>query len=713
MEQLVQNLKDGEMFLAEVPFPALNSGCILVRNHFSMISAGTEGKTVKDARLGYIGKARARKDEVKKVINTARTAGVMQTYRMVMNKLEALSSLGYCCSGEVIEVAPDITDIKIGDWVACGGATANHAEVIAVPRNLCVKVPGNIKMETACLTTMGSIALQGIRQADLRLGESCAVIGLGLLGQLTMQLLNASGIKSIGIDIDAHQVQAATSNGLSAINRSSEFLENTIEQLTNGYGVDAVIITAGTNSTDPVDLAGEICRQKGKVIVVGAVPTGFSRNNYFRKELDLRMSCSYGPGRYDTTYEEKGVDYPIGYVRWTENRNMQAFLDLAAAAKIEPEKLISHSFNFENCTEAYEMVLNKQEPFLGIVLKYDIEKKLKHHAISIQSKSNSIKSENPVAGLIGAGSFAKNILIPALKNNVILKGIATSKPHEAKDVASKYGFEYCTGNNEEILNNPEINTLFIASRHNSHFNLVMEGLQNNKHVFVEKPLCLLEEQLEIIRDAYIKSNKKLMVGFNRRFSPLVQELKSTLATNQNLPIAINYRINAGVVPKTHWIHDKTTGGGRIIGEVCHFIDLAMFLAGSAIVSVSAFDMADENNQDDTLVINLSFKNGSIATIAYFSNGNTSLKKELLEVFYSKQIAIIDDFNSLKISGKQTVEKKVNGQDKGHRNEITAFATSIREGLPAPIPFDEIYLSTLATFKVLESIKEKGARIFLD
>ncbi|HMT30957.1 MAG TPA: zinc-binding alcohol dehydrogenase, partial [Bacteroidia bacterium] len=322
MEQLIQSLKDGKMNLLEVPFPALNSGCVLVRNHYSLISAGTEGKTVKDARLGYIGKARARQEEVKKVIQTAKTIGLMNTYRLVMNKLDAPAPLGYCSAGEIIEVAPDVFDLKPGDFVACGGASANHAEVIAVPRNLCVKIPENVSVEHASLTTLGSIAMQGIRQADLRLGESCAVIGLGLIGQLTLQMLNASGVKTIGIDIDSTQVEHARKNGADmAFSRNSEYLEQAISDLTNGYGVDAVIITAGTSSNDPIDFSGEICRQKGKIVVVGAVPTGFKRTNYFKKELDLRMSCSYGPGRYDADYEEKGIDYPYGYVRWTENRN--------------------------------------------------------------------------------------------------------------------------------------------------------------------------------------------------------------------------------------------------------------------------------------------------------------------------------------------------------------------------------------------------------
>lgn len=375
MEQLTQNLKDGHMQLLEVPFPALGSGQVLVRNHFSLISAGTEGKTVKDARLGYIGKARARKEEVKKVIQTAKTLGLKETYRLVMNKLDAPSALGYSCAGEIIAVADDVRDFRIGDKVACGGSTAVHAEVVAVPVNLCVKLKNNVSMPEAAFTTLGAIAMQGVRQADLRLGENCVVIGLGLLGQITSQLLRASGVQVIGIDIDQKQVdQAAKYSCDHTFNRSNEQLEQAILELTGGHGTDAVIITAATSSSDPIDLAGTISRKKGKVIIVGAVPTGFQRKNYYNKELELRMSCSYGPGRYDSEYEEQGIDYPFAYVRWTENRNMQAFADLLASGRLNIKPLVTHVFPFNDAKKAYDLILARTEPFSGIVLEYDLQK---------------------------------------------------------------------------------------------------------------------------------------------------------------------------------------------------------------------------------------------------------------------------------------------------------------------------------------------------
>ena len=400
MEQLTQNLKDGYMQLLEVPFPILNSGCVLVRNHFSIISAGTEGKTVKDARLGYIGKAMARQEEVKKVIKTAKTIGIVDTYKLMMNKLDSPSPLGYSCSGEVIAIADDITEFKIGDKVACAGAGAVHAEVVAVPKNLCVKLPANVDCDDASFTTIGAIAMQGVRQADLRLGEICAVIGLGLIGQLTVQILNASGVKTISIDINKKMVELSKELGSNfSFERETEGLENIIKELTSGQGVDAVIITAATSSNDPIDFAGEICRRKGKVIIVGSVPTGFKRAYYYKKELELKMSCSYGPGRYDTNYEENGVDYPYGYVRWTENRNMQAFVDLIHYKKINIKKLTSHIFNFNEAPKAYQLILDKTESYTGILLKYDTAKKI---TSKIELKNTIYNSIEPNIAFIGA-----------------------------------------------------------------------------------------------------------------------------------------------------------------------------------------------------------------------------------------------------------------------------------------------------------------------
>ncbi len=695
------------MELLDVPFPALTNGTVLVRNHFSLISAGTEGKTVKDARLSYIGKAKARKEEVRKVIQSAKTYGIMNTYNMVMNKLDAPSALGYSCAGEIIAVADDVKEFKVGDRVACGGNGAVHSELVSVSKNLCVKIADNVLIEHASFTTLGSIALQGIRQADLRLGENCVVIGLGLLGQLTIQMLNAAGVKTIGIDIDSKMVNLASEIGANlTLERNRDDIIPIINDFTKGFGTDAVIITAGTPSTDPVNLAGILCRKKGKVIIVGAVPTGFERPNYFKKELDLRMSCSYGPGRYDSEYEEKGIDYPIGHVRWTENRNMQAFVDLLSSGKVNLDKLITHVYSFEDAPKAYQLILDKTEPFIGILLKYNLTKNLLDKQVI---ESRGFEKNDTNIGLIGAGSFGQNFLLPAMKGNANFVGVATSRPNNAKNIAKKYNFNYCTCNGDDLIADNNINTIFIATRHDSHAQFVLKAMDADKNVFVEKPLCLTPLELELIKEKYEAKKLHLMVGFNRRFSPFVQKIKTIF--NKNQPLAINYRINAGIIPTDHWVHDPIIGGGRIIGEVCHFIDLAMYISGSPIISVSANTMDESSNLNDTLIISLKFENGSVANICYFSNGNKLVNKEYLEVFGSGIVCTVNDFKTLTVYGKTLKTEKIN-LDKGHNAEIKAYLSAIRNGKNTPIPFKEIYNTTLATFKVLESITKKGKDIYL-
>lgn len=711
MEQLTQNLKNGEMKLVEVPWPALREGWVLVRNHFSLVSAGTEGKTVSDARKGFIGKALSRKNEVEKVIKSAKTNGLMKTYRMVMDKLDSPVALGYSCAGEVIAVGPGISDIRKGDFVACGGNTANHSEIISAPRNLCVKIPEGVSAESACMTTMGSIALQGIRQAELRLGECCVVIGLGLLGQLTLQMLEASGVKGIGIDIDNNQVDATRKAGLNAIHRNNEFLNETILSASSGIGADAVIITAGSSSDDPVNLAGELCRQKGKVIIVGAVPTGFKRQEYFRKELDLRMSCSYGPGRYDSDYEESGIDYPVGYVRWTENRNMQAFLQLVADGKVKTASLISHRFAFADATDAYNLIVSRSERFSGIVLFYDLSKNISKTKVEFSSKP--VTASKSVTGVAGAGSYAQNVLLPGISGLTALKGIVTSKPHTAEHIAGKYGFAFCSGEFKDLIDDQEINSVVITTRHDSHAVMVLDALAGGKHVYVEKPLCMTEEELDKIKNAVNESGKLLMTGFNRRFSSLSLQLKEELNKAENLPVAIQYRINAVVVPPAHWIHDPLKGGGRLIGEVCHFIDYCSFLTGSLPESVSAVSIPDVNHQNDTLCVSIRFRNGSIASINYFSNGSKKVSKEFIEVFYGGKTAVIDDFISLTVYGEKSQTTKLASQDKGHQSSFREFFNAIHLGTAPPIPFVEQYYSMKATFLAGDSIRNGGERMSIE
>lgn len=709
MNQLTQQLKSGKMEILEVPFPALNKGSIMVRNHFSVISTGTEGKTVTDARKGYIAKAKSRQKEVKQVIDMVKTNGLLPTYKLVMNKLEAPAQLGYSTAGEVIAVGEGVTNFKVGDWAACGGSGACHADVVSVPVNLAVQVPKSVDIKQAAFSTIASIAIQGIRQADLRMGENCLIIGMGIIGQITYKILEASGMKPIGIDVSEGQVKQSKEAGINHIyNRNHEGVDDIIMSFTKGQGADAIIITAGTSSLDPVEFAGAMARKKAKVVIVGAVPTGFSRANYYKKELDLRMSSSYGPGRSDLNYEEKGIDYPIGYVRWTENRNMQSYIDLLESKKLDISNLISHTFTLEDAPLAYDMILSREEPFAGVVIQYDQNIELKK---SIELKNINYAPEEPNVGFIGAGSFAQGFLLPNMKGFCNFVGVVTGHGNTAKYVGDKYGFNYLAASSDEIHNDVNINTVFITTRHNLHAENVLKAIQMNKNVFVEKPLAMNEAELVEVKKAFEHAkNVKLMVGFNRRFAPSVIDLKKVFLQEQRKSILI--RVNSGVMPLDHWVNDAEIGGGRIIGEGCHFIDLAMFLADSPIVSVSADFMNDPNDLNNTVSINLKMKNGSIASVNYFANGNKEVPKEYIEVYSGGSVAQIDDFKSLKIFGKRSKQYKYKGMDKGHATGVQSFLKSIKEGSPCPIPFHESYLSMLATFKVNQSLVE-NRKIFID
>ena len=694
------------MDILTLPNPLPGKGEVLVRTHFSAISAGTEGKTVSDARKGYIAKARSRKEEVSKVIKTAQNIGVVETYKMVMNKLEALQPLGYSNAGVVVQVGSGVSAFKPGDRVACGGASASHAELVAVKENLVVKLPDAAPTDEAAFTTIGAIAMQGIRRAELKIGENCVVIGLGLIGQITIRILKAAGVNVFGIDLRQDLIDLALQSGADgAVLRSNEMLSGMVKKFSNGHGTDSVIITAGTSSLDPVELAGDICRHHGKVVIVGNVPTGFSRKTYYRKELELLMSTSYGPGRYDANYEEKGLDYPIGQVRWTENRNMMAFVGLLGSRAVKLDDLISHRFSFAEAKSAFDLILNPASPTMGVLLEYDTEKTLSEPAIQTAPKTQ----KTDTISLMGAGSFAGNFLLPHLKNLLTLDAVLTSRPHTAEDARQKYGFAKAV-TDPKILLESNAGAVVIATRHDSHAPLALKALKAGKRVFLEKPLCLTMEEY-VIMAAQLRnpSSPDLMVGFNRRFAPHIKELKSRLS---GLPVAIQYRINAGNVPPEHWVHDPEVGGGRIIGEACHFIDLCAFIAGSEIRSVSASALETAPQNHDTFVASLTFENGSVANISYFSNGSKNLSKECLEVFSGGVSAVIDDFKSLTIHGTKSEKLKAGKQDKGHAAEIVAFAEALKAGKPFPISVKESLHATLATFAILESIRRGGAQIQL-
>lgn len=686
--------------------PAVSAGTVLVRNHYSVISAGTEGATVETARKSLVGKARERPQQAKQVIEVLKTQGPVQTYRAVMKKLDALSPLGYSSGGVVVAVGEGVEGFSVGDKVACAGVGyANHAEVVCVPRNLCVGLAPDADLKRASYNTLGAIALQGIRQADLRIGESCAVIGLGLLGQLTCLMLRASGVKTFGIDIESFAVEMARSHCADHVwLRSDPVISGQIEAATGGLGVDAVIITAGTSSLDPINFAGQIVRRKGRVVIVGAVPAGFDRDPYwYRKEVELRMSCSYGPGRYDLKYEEKGLEYPAAYVRWTENRNMQAFQELIYNRRIDLDYLTTHEFPLNDAPKAYDMILSQSEPVLGIVLRYDIKKPLKRQKVNVRRIAPAGKVR---IAFIGAGSYAQGNLLPNIPRNdpdVSRIGILTNSGTTSKRVAERFNFEFCTADKRDLLAHRGVNTVFIATRHDSHARYVSEALDAGKHVFVEKPLCLRPEELsEIERVQRQRPDLHLLVGFNRRFAPHAVELKKRVGTG---PMSMVYRVNAGAVPKDAWIQDKDIGGGRIVGEVCHYVDFFVWMANSLPRSVHAIAVRDPHNLNDTLSINLAFENGSIGTICYFANGSTKVPKEHIEVYCAGLTGVIRNFRRLEIYGDgRPLHRRLLNQDKGQAQMVRLFLKSIKEGSVPLIAPREIYAVTKACFAILESIR---------
>lgn len=719
MKQVLQNFKTGELKVEEVPAPIIRPGFVLVRNHYSLISTGTEGGTFKLGQMSLLGKARARPEQVKKVMKVVRTEGVMTAYQAAMRSLDMPVAFGYCCAGEVIEVGSGIDDLRLADLVACGGAGyANHAEVVAVPRNLCVQIPQGVDLRYASFTTLGSIAMQSVRVADVRLGENVVVIGLGLVGLITAQLLNAAGCKVFGIDVNPGRVQFALKHHFcrDAATRDAGNLQALVTSFSGGYGADAVIITAATPNNDPIILAGELARYKAKVIVVGRTEMTAPRETYLFKELELRTSLAYGPGTGDPTYEEQGHDYPIGYVRWTENRNMAAFLDLLATDKLQLEPLVTHQFEIEQAAEAFALVTGQTpEPSIAVVLSYPKLQKPEAapERIKLHSTNGSyVKQPSSVVrvGVIGAGSHAINAIIPTLTNlsDIQLTGIASATGVRAKALGSKYNFAYCTADAQDILNDPQTDCVFILSRHDTHVSLTVAALEAGKHVFVEKPLAMTETELKQVFQAQRKTGLNVVVGFNRRYAALAKKLKFFFA-NRVQPISVTYRANVGYRPPQHWLHDPQQGGGVIIGEACHFIDFCHWLIGAPPTQVAAFMLngADQGviNQDN-VHLTLAFADGSLATVTYLSVGDASFSRERIEVVGEGGLGILEDFRSLLFARNGLKRGKRNWitQDKGFAGEIGEFIDLVRNHQPYPIPFEEYVLSTLATLEFLNAIQ---------
>lgn len=729
MKQVIQNQRSGDVKICDTPAPALRPGGVLVRTAYSLISAGTERAKVELAKASLVGKARARPEQVRQVMRALREQGFRNTYRRVSNRLATLEPLGYSCSGRVTEVGNEVRDIRVGDFVACaGGGYANHAEVNFVPMNLCAVVPpGSVgepstMLESAAFTTVACIAMQGVRRADLQIGEVVAVIGLGLIGLIAVQILKASGCVVLGMDPDEARRRIALQTGCTGVAASASDLQDLTIQHSNGYGADAVLVAAASASNSPIETAARVARDRGRVVIVGAVRMDVPRQPFYDKELDLRLSRSYGPGRYDPAYEEHGRDYPIGYVRWTEKRNMEAFLELQMNARVDVRPLISHRFPIAEAARAYELISSKTEPYLGVIIDYGSVTATPEaeppRPRAIELSLGAEREHRPIVptprelvriGLIGAGSFAQNVLLPAFKNHrgIELRTVVTSSGLAAASAAKRFGFAAAASDPAAVLHDQNIDAVVIATRHDSHAQLAAEALRSGKAVFVEKPLAIDDAGLDevIAARAEAADRSDVVVGFNRRFAPATLRVREWF-DSVGEPRALLCRVNAGLLPRTHWIHDRAIGGGRLIGEGCHFLDLAGFLVGAKPVEVETTVLPDGGRyQQDNFIVRIRYANGSLATVTYLSNGASGAGKEYLEMSGGGRTAIIDDFRRVILASDKETRRRGGrfALDKGHSAEIDAFLQAIRRGAVSPIPFEDLVTSTRLTLRAMESL----------
>ena len=711
MKQLLQHLRSGKLKLEDVPAPVARAGVVVVRNEFSVVSAGTERASVEFARGSILSKARSRPDLVRTVLNKVRTDGIRETYRNVVSRLDQYVPLGYSSAGTVLEVGDGVTHVGVGDLVACAGAGyASHSAVIAVPRNLTVKVPDGVGARDGAFATLGAIALQGIRRAELTPGESVAVIGLGLLGQITVQLLHAYGFPVMGLDIDAERVEAMKEKGIEAaavIGRDDP--ETIANAMSAGVGLDAVIITAAATSNEPIELAGQILRERGRVSAVGDVGLDVPRRVFYSKELDLRISRSYGPGRYDTSYEEHGVDYPVPYARWTEQRNMAEFLRLVASKRVDIDSIVTHTFEFGDAESAYDLVVSSPsaERYLGVVLEYPADARALERVVEISSPRRRRQTGTLNIGLIGAGNFVRSSILPSLSalKNVRIRGVASAGGNTATDIATRVGADYATTEFRRIIDDPEIDLVVAAARHNLNPEIAAEALTAGKHVHVEKPLAITREQLAAIVDASEKSDGILAVGFNRRFAPHAIAIREHFAGG-GTPLVMHYRVNAGFIPADHWTHDPVEGGGRILGEVCHFIDLLQFFAGARPTRVFATRLPESSGTvlpDDNVVITVDFADGSRGSINYSALGAANQPKEQIELMGSGRSATLTDFRRVDLYSGAKSRVLKGRPDKGHQRQFAALVNAIETGDGPPVAFDQLVSSTSATLCVLESL----------
>ncbi len=710
MRAVLEDMKSGDVSCYDVPAPEVQPGGILVRTAFSAISAGTEKVKVEAGKKSLLAKAMSRPDLVRQVVDYAKGNGLRAAYQKVQARLDTLSTIGYSCAGYVLEVGDGVTEFKRGERVACaGGGYASHCEINFVPCNLAVRVPDNVGLDAAALTTIGSIAMQGVRQANVTFGETVAVIGAGLVGVLTMQIARAAGCRVIAIDLSreraARAVEFGAHLGLAA---DAPDLGSAITAFSR-YGIDAALITAATPSAEPLELAARLMRDRGRIVIVGDVGMGVSRGNMYMKELSLLMSRSYGPGRYDPSYEEAGKDYPVGYVRWTERRNMEAFLDLISTGAINLAALTAVKYPVESGGQAYDAL---STGIYTAIIDYDapVDGRATRPAVPRQAPVPRPAGKLRV-GCIGAGGFARSMIFPNLQPQagVILESVATGSGVVAESTRKSFKFNRAQAPSE-LLQDPNVDAVFILTRHDSHAKYVIEALRGGKAVFVEKPLAMSRDEMDAVRNTYeelLESGKSpfVMVGFNRRFAPLSQKLMQFFA-NRSEPMMVHVRCNAGFIPRDHWIQ-KDAGGGRVVGEFCHFVDWARAVIASPIESVTASALPDAGRYNgDNLSVTLGFRDGSIANLLYVANGDRSVNKEYFEIFCQGKIARLDDFRKLQLSASGKTEAISSKFDKGHSREMQLTAEAMRNGLPSPIPFEELLEVTACCFAVEESIRKQ-------
>tara|TARA_R110002072_G_scaffold224998_1_gene382121 strand:+ start:41643 stop:43766 length:2124 start_codon:yes stop_codon:yes gene_type:complete len=707
MKQIIQDLKVGNTILEEAPAPLVKSGQVLIQTTRSLVSLGTERMLVEFGKANFLQKARQQPDKVKEVINKVKTDGLQPTVNAVFNKLGQPLPLGYCNVGRVIAVGKGVEDFSVGDRVASNG---NHAEYVSIPKNLVAKIPDNVSDEEAAFTVIGAIGLQGIRLANPTFGETVVVIGLGLIGLITAQLLKANGCQVIGFDYDSAKVALAESLGITSVNPGEGNDQVAfVNSFTNGVGADAVIITASNKSNEIISQSAKMSRKRGRIVLIGVIGLDISRADFFEKELIFQVSCSYGPGRYDEAYEQKGQDYPLGFVRWTEKRNFEAVLNAIASKAILVEPLITELVPLDQYNSIYGDMSGSKS--IASILVYPEKSGEPKRAITISS--NVFEPGKGTVGIIGAGNFTSAMILPCLKKTQAkLKFISSSGGLSGTTLAKKYGVAQSTTDNSLIFQDYEVDLALVTTRHNAHAKMVIEALKSGKNVFVEKPLALNQEELDAVVEAYKASGKTVSVGFNRRFAPLAIQMKKALGSGDT-PMNIIATMNAGLIPPNVWVHDMEVGGGRIIGEACHFIDLITYLSGSKVKSVcmNAMGVNPEENTDNATIL-LKYENGTNGVINYFANGSKSYSKERVEVYHQERTLIMDNWRKLKGFGFKNFSSASSGQDKGHQNQFNLLIDSVQKGGSPIIPMDELVNTTKASFAAIESLK-LGAWVNVD